>query len=631
MPQLNIKEVKDFRWGQIDTLEDRSLPRGACSKGLNWLTLTDRIELRRGQNILGNETTGAGKVHNTVKVTKRDGTNMLWRKRGQKLEYMNDSDVWTEVGSNVFGSAAEDDKATFQPYHSLAGYQLWINCPNGPFIKIMIYNPDDYADMHDSSKNYKGYIKIKQNRIFLWGRKASLTTVYVSHIDDVVDSKTDVSAENVGTGDGAETDFSDTLEFKAAGAKRTCFAIEVTDGVETFTDNGDGTLTGDQGGTGTINYMTGAITVSFDSAPADSQAITCDYSWEDSTSDGIADFTFTSPTRVAGEGCFFPQNDGGEIMDIYSIGDSEYCMHRSKTWVLTLTDDDTAATNLIYREKVGIPAVGAGVSTGDGIYYIDTSDEKDFQIRLLTLDAEGNVIPKSISKQLLYEKKRVGIDLSSYLFDKATMFEWGDYILCACRTSDSSENNRVILYHKSQRTIDILDYLVSEFAEYDGTLIGGDSIGMNVFTLFSGHDDDESLIPNYWEGNNDDLGWIGLKKVKKKIIQGLIGPEQEIKVSAAIDNGAYVEVGRIRGDGSYVDKGQSVSVGALTVGKKEVGGGGASVIAYNYERELSFSQGKFDRVKIKFEALGLGHASVSTHLYHDIRIKSQKRPTKYRS
>ncbi len=39
-----------------------------------------------------------------------------------------------------------------------------------------------------------------------------------------------------------------------------------TDGVESFIDNGDGTLTGSAGGTGTINYTTGAWTLNFNAA-----------------------------------------------------------------------------------------------------------------------------------------------------------------------------------------------------------------------------------------------------------------------------------------------------------------------------------------------------------------------------
>jgi len=627
---LNIKTINDFKWGTINTLEDRSIPRGASSNSLNWITSGDILELRRGSVILGNEVTGAGKITGVFVAKMSNSTEIAFRKRGRKLEYLKD-ETWTEVGTNIFPAGATTEDVSFAMYYSIAGDQLFINSPNGTLIKVMVANPGSYVDMYDSSKNYKGYISIKQNRMSLWGYLAAKNTYYLSWIDDVVDNATDVAAENIGTGDGTDVTFTDTLAFKAGGAKRTCFAIVATDGTETFTDNKDGTLTGDKGGTGTINYMSGAISVTFNTAPTNLQALTCDYSWEDSTDQGICDFTFTSPTRVAGEGTFFLQNEGGILQNVFSYGSSEYCMHENKTWIVTLTADDTNATNLIYREKVGIPSREAGVATGNGIYYLDTSDDKDYQIRLLTMNAYGNVIPVSISQQIIYEKKNVGIDLSDYLFDKTKMFEWGDYILCTCRTDISSENNIMIVYNKEIKSIDTQEYFVNGFAEYGGTLITADSFGNNVFTLFSGHDDDDSLIYNYWEGNNDNLDWDGLKKFKKIIIQGLIGPDQIIEVSASIDNGTYVLVGYIDGSGSYVDRSIAVSVGAVTIGKKEVGGGGDGVTAYNYERELNINQDKFDRIKLKFEAIGIGYAAISTHKYYDIRIKGRKRPTRYRS
>ena len=81
-----------------------------------------------------------------------------------------------------------------------------------------------------------------------------------------------VSGENIGTGDGGTKIFSGTL----ADPVKTG-TLSITDGVEIFSDNGDGTLTGDQTGSGTITYTTGAWSVTFNAAPAGGQAITADY------------------------------------------------------------------------------------------------------------------------------------------------------------------------------------------------------------------------------------------------------------------------------------------------------------------------------------------------------------------
>ena len=82
-----------------------------------------------------------------------------------------------------------------------------------------------------------------------------------------------VEDESVGTGDKSEVTFSGTL---ANGPIRD---LEITDGVEKFTDNGDGTLTGDAGGVGTIVYETGAFSVTFNAAPEIDADITADYNF----------------------------------------------------------------------------------------------------------------------------------------------------------------------------------------------------------------------------------------------------------------------------------------------------------------------------------------------------------------
>lgn len=54
--------------------------------------------------------------------------------------------------------------------------------------------------------------------------------------------------------------------------------LVVTDGVETFTDNGAGVLTGSAGGTGTVDYDTGWVTAAFLVAPAVGSNVTASYS-----------------------------------------------------------------------------------------------------------------------------------------------------------------------------------------------------------------------------------------------------------------------------------------------------------------------------------------------------------------
>ena len=81
------------------------------------------------------------------------------------------------------------------------------------------------------------------------------------------------NGESVGTGNGVSQTFALAIMNPTIQAG----TLTVTDGVETFADNGDGTLTGSLGGTGVINYNTGVGSVTFNTAPANLTPITANY------------------------------------------------------------------------------------------------------------------------------------------------------------------------------------------------------------------------------------------------------------------------------------------------------------------------------------------------------------------
>ena len=86
--------------------------------------------------------------------------------------------------------------------------------------------------------------------------------------------------ESLGTGDGSTTAFSGTLSHTPVIPGN----IQITDTSETFTDwDGDGTMTGSAGGTGSITYSNGSWSVTFNTAPANGQAIKAYYCKEMST------------------------------------------------------------------------------------------------------------------------------------------------------------------------------------------------------------------------------------------------------------------------------------------------------------------------------------------------------------
>ena len=82
-----------------------------------------------------------------------------------------------------------------------------------------------------------------------------------------------VANEVIGTGTGADKTFAFTLDYKPIIAG----SLEITDTVEIFTDNGAGTLTGNLTGSGTINYLTGVGSVTFNGNVGLGQDIEADY------------------------------------------------------------------------------------------------------------------------------------------------------------------------------------------------------------------------------------------------------------------------------------------------------------------------------------------------------------------
>lgn len=631
--------LKDYIVDRFKGFANRPEPNkvapGVITNGLNWIVTgaqnkegADKMELRRGYYLLGTDA-GAGKVTGLRSIPKADGTELLYKTYLRKLEYYDTTaEDWTEVGTNIFPTAASGEDISIEPYESLAGAAGYLSSPNSSIYKIMPSSPDSYIDLVATSQ--KGKIRINNNRMILWNNLSSSgqqdnTGWWGSKIDkDTISDYTAVDDEVADSGDGTTKTFTGTLAFKAAGAKRSCFAVIFTDGTETFNDDYSGVLTGDQGGTGTINYITGAYSITFNSAPANStDNITVDYNWEDPTSGGIADFAF-SATRVAGEGFYIPHGDGaGNAMSSEFFEGSYYLFHKDQAWKLTITANDDSATNLPYRHRVGVPNHRATVGSGEAIYYLDSSEEKagDVALRILELERlTGSVVPNNISPLILFE---------DYRFDDAVLQEWGDYIVLACKTADTTENNRLFLY---DRVLNMWsppqDLQASCMEVYNGTLVAGDSTTKNAYQLFSGFDDDDSLIPNFIEMEITKAGVFGLKKTKRIVVEGEIQEDQQLKVYASYDRGDFVEVATVDGNGSYVDIGSDIAIGQVTIGQKVIGSGDVAT-ANHYRLETKINSDNYNDIQLRFEATKIGYVSVYLYSLKDNRYKGRKSVQKY--
>jgi hypothetical protein len=79
----------------------------------------------------------------------------------------------------------------------------------------------------------------------------------------------EIDSKTIGTGNGTNKTFAATLDQQLIQPG----SVVVTDEVETFSDDGSGNLIGDAAGTGTINYVTGAISVTFNTAPTNTTPV----------------------------------------------------------------------------------------------------------------------------------------------------------------------------------------------------------------------------------------------------------------------------------------------------------------------------------------------------------------------
>jgi len=617
---LNDVTISTFYGLNTKIKDTKTLKKGVSPDSKNWITHSDHIELRRGYARLGDTNVdGNGKVTGLGIGIKYDGTEIPFYSHGRKLKYYDTTTSGNiEIGTNTLPVGADGDDVWIEPYQALAGSFVYLGSVNSSIYKIPVANPASAVDQLSTSYRFKVF-HIGQNRSFAGQRQGNTagnedkTGLYLSYIDkDELSDFTTVADEAYDTGDGTEVTFTHTLT--AISGARTAMYISVTDSTETFKDDRNGNMVGDLGGTGTVNYATGAVSVTFVTAPTNSQAITTTYYWEDSTATGLLDYSGS----LNGQGKSFRQDDGGGILQaIFNINTIEYCFHLLKTWQFTATLDDTNSTNLPYR-NVGLPFHRSAFQVPDGIIFADLSRSNEPKFRKMQVQTGTDITtiePKSISDAL---------DLSGHAFDYCVAFRWGDYeIFCVQEKLNEVANEfNTVMYIRNviSGAWDRLDYYASCLAEYGGSLLGGDSISNNVYTLFSGFDDDGELIPNYWTSSDLNLDTDHLKSCRRMVFSGLIQRDQDIEISLSYDGADFVKVQTIEGDGDYVSTGQKVSIGSTTIGSKVIGGGG-STEASPWEIDFPINSDRFINVQVKIEAIGIGFVQVNEFTFKDLRDK----------
>lgn len=603
---MDEKLIEAFITGTHNILNDEIIPDDAASDSQNWLTTNGKIELMRGADLFGDDG-GAGQVKELHIGFKADSTAVFFRHIDTKIQTYNST---TETWDDVITGLTSGVDVVFANYQSLAGAFVYIFSTDGVW-KICTANPGDFADMYDATKNFKGFGIIDRGRTLLWGHPNDPTGLYGSHIDGQ-DSTTYTTV----SGEAVSDVSSDTLAFKGGGAKRTCFGIEltVTGSGQVFTDNYNGVLTGDQGGTGTINYMTGAITTD------DTGSGTVDYQWEDSTNNGVLDFS-KSATRLAGEGFILRQDlNGDPIQTVIPLEGDYYSIKETSAYRYIPDSQDENPVNEVYRTDIGVPSRRAAIGTGSGIVFINTANPDKPVLTILERNPVGdNIIPRELTDHY---------DYSDYTYDTAAIETYNRYITLAC-AEDSTINNRILVVDLKSNTVDKSTYPAQCFAKTDGVLYAGDPASNSVYKIFNGFDNDGDAIVNYWNGKGHRFGSNVLKKFKRLRFRGEISRGQVLQVYLSYDNDDYELVGTIRGDGEYVDVESSGTVGSLMVGEEIIGGGEQQEI-YPFFLQLRVKSPKFRKVNVRFVATEIGYVSINYTNLFDIWTYEERIPSKYR-
>jgi len=374
-------EINLFKSGVHNLLNAEIIPKDASQDAQNWYTQDGVIKLIPGKAPVGSAGS-VGFITGEIFGYKVDGSTVHWRKAGTKIQYF-DGTTWQDT---ITGLTADADY-TFTNYSSLAGTFTFAFGVDGIY-KMHNANPASYNSMYNASINFKGFAFIDRGRTILWNRTEDKTGLYGSYVDNqrAVSGSTGVYTSVTGE---ATSSLTGTLAFKTGNPTRNCFNVQITltGSGEVYTDNYDGTLTGSLGGTGTINYITGAYTLS------NSGVGTASYQWEDSNIRGITDFRKSNP-RVAGEGFQFPQDEGGDPIMSVLVGQdgAYYSIKKSSAYRLYLEADDTNATNEVYRKELGLSSLRGAISTGKGIVFMNTANPEKPEMTILQKNITGDNI-----------------------------------------------------------------------------------------------------------------------------------------------------------------------------------------------------------------------------------------------
>lgn len=614
---MSIHVINKFLNGTHNMMDDEVIPADAAKDSLNWFTLDGVIEISRGREIVGDEGT-AGKIYNEWFGYDVQGNKIHYRKADTKVQVLVGS-TWTDVITGL----TETARFSFTNYSSLSGAFTFFSGVDGIW-KINNANPTTAKDMYSSSVNFKGRMIIDKARSLMWDTPTDKTGLYGSYID-AQDSTvyTTVTNEVLGTGDGIQTVFSGT--FAQIFQYRNCFGISINTNPSsvTATDNYMGVISG-TGITGTINYMTGAYSLTFSSPPGVGVQVRATYQYEDSNNGGVTDFRKSS-TRLAGEGFILRQDEGGDpIMQVLVAPDGSYISLKQQSAYQYIPDpSDLSPTNQVYRKDIGVSSYQSGVSTGFGVIFMNTANPLKPQLTILEKNPLGdNLLPKILFPQYKFE---------NFYYDEDTVVDYfGQHVVICAKSNPDNENDVMLMGNIQQKAIERTGYSVNCVAKDGNYLYGGSPFEKTTYKIFTGYDDLGDVLENYWKSKGEYYkDNEHLHKFRKIRLKGLIDKSQWYEVYVSYDDQSYQLVGTIRGDADYVDYTNPLLVGVNLVGEADIGGVGGTTV-YPYFTEIKVKTPKFRKRSIMFVAKGIGYVNIQQVQDWDIMLFENRLPSRFR-
>lgn len=404
---------------------------------------------------------------------------------------------------------------------------------------------------------------------------------------------------------------------------------------ETFTDDFLGNLKSNLGSVGTINYATGAFSLTFSGTTSSNP--TASYQYEDSNQGGVTDFT-SDGTRLSAQGFVERQDHGGDPIMIVVIGQdgNYYSLKQFSAYQLTISADDKTFTNQIYYEQMGIPSRNACVATSKGIIFLNTNNPDKPEMTIL----QKNLVTSTLLPAVIFP----GFKFANYDFSDSYFDTYERYIVVSCKTFGAAQNNRILLCNISDNTVDVAPYEARMFAKDTvANIYVGSPITQNVYQIFSGFDDLGNAINNFWMGSADQYGnlksrslrWRMIREQLKKFryykLKGNIALSQVVQVYISYDDAAFQLIGTILGSGSYVNRASPDTIGSNYIGQQQIGGA-AIANTYPYFAELKMkNQPKFRKRTIKLVATGIGYFDFAFASDFDIMLFENRLPAAFRS